>query len=169
MFLKLTVPKWSFERRVDGIKGSSFSLLNLVAWSRWRGKEPCSSTLKGTQAQVQMLAVLPLTFARLVLCGQVEWKSLQRICFPCLLLTVCYKWLKKKWGKCEGDRSLISGCNHSHAGDLTGCWVLFLYAKKGNSRLSGQPLLFIVKDWAHHLETLISSNRLIAFMCHNLS
>lgn len=96
IFLQLTVPKRSFERRIDGIKGSCFSQLDCVAWSRWRGEEPCSSILKGRNAQAQKLAALPLAFTRPVLCGHLEWKSLRRMGFPCLLLSVCRKRLNKQ-------------------------------------------------------------------------
>lgn len=95
IFLQLTVPKRPFERRIDGIKGSCFPQLDRVAWSRWRGAEPCSSILKGMKAQAQMIA-LPLAFARPVLCGQVERKILRRTGFPCPLLSVCHKQLNKQ-------------------------------------------------------------------------
>lgn len=119
IFLQLTVPKRSFERRIDGITGSCFSQRDRVAWSRWRGAEPRSSMLKGIKARAHMLAALPRAFARPVLWGQVERKSLGRVDFPCPLLSVCHKWLTKQWGNCDGDRSLVSGCYHSHASDLS--------------------------------------------------
>lgn len=37
--LKLTVLKQSFEQGIDGIKGPSFSLLNLIAWGKPGGRE----------------------------------------------------------------------------------------------------------------------------------
>lgn len=76
---KLTVLKQSFEQGIDGIKRSSFSQLNLVAWGKWGGKEPEQWSFKGLESTGVRLAILPLAFARLMLCGQVKWKSLQRI------------------------------------------------------------------------------------------
>lgn len=84
--LKLTVPKQSFEQGIDGIKGPSFSLLNLIAWGKQGRKragaaeEPRWRYFKGLRlCNDVMLAVLPLGFARPMLCGQVKWKRLQRI------------------------------------------------------------------------------------------
>lgn len=90
-----------------------------MAWGKRGGKEPCTDTLKAMKAQEQMLAVLPLGFARLALCGKVKWKSLQRTAFLCLLTLVINN-LAKSEETVVGGRSLILGCSHIRAGDLSG-------------------------------------------------